>query len=93
MRFPALRLARDAAATGGIAPAILNAANEVAVHAFIDGNLSFVGIADAIGETMQKHTCIEDPKLSDILAADRWAREKAEELIAECGLISSRLSQ
>ena len=80
-KFPCLALAFKACEVGGTLPAVLNAANEVAVHAFIDGNLSFVGIADVIGETMQKHICIEDPKLSDIIAADRWARAKTTELL------------
>ena len=84
-KFPCLALAFKACEVGGTLPAVLNAANEVAVHAFVDGRLSFVGIAEVIGEMMQKHTCIEDPKLSDILAADRWAREEALRLISDLG--------
>jgi 1-deoxy-D-xylulose-5-phosphate reductoisomerase len=82
-KFPCLALAFKACEVGGTLPAVLNAANEVAVHTFVDGRLSFVGIADVIGETMQKHTYIENPKLSDILGADRWAREEALRLIAD----------
>ena len=76
-KFPCLAMAFQACEVGGTLPAVLNAANEVAVHAFLDQKLSFVGIADVIDETMRSHTCIQDPELSDIIASDRWAREEA----------------
>ena len=82
-KFPCLALAFKACEAGGTLPAVLNAANEVAVHAFLDQKLSFVGIADVIGQTMQLHSNIENPELSDILAADRWARVEALRLIAD----------
>jgi 1-deoxy-D-xylulose-5-phosphate reductoisomerase len=85
-KFPCLALAFKSCEAGGTLPAVLNAANEVAVNAFLDRKLSFVDIAGIIGKTMKMHTCIADPKLSNILEADRWAREEAAELIAECGM-------
>ncbi|MBW2411296.1 MAG: 1-deoxy-D-xylulose-5-phosphate reductoisomerase [Deltaproteobacteria bacterium] len=88
-KFPCLALAFKASEAGGTLPAVLNAANEVAVHAFLDQKLSFVGIADVIAETMQVHTNIENPELSDILTADRWARAKATELVE--GLENSKI--
>ena len=80
-KFPCLTLAFKACEAGGTLPAVLNAANEVAVHAFLDRKLAFVDIAGIIGETMQNHTGLADPELSDILQADRWARAKATELV------------
>ena len=85
-KFPCLALAFKACEAGGTLPAVLNAANEVAVHAFLDQKLSFLGIADVIAETMQLHSIIANPELSDILEADRWAREKAGAWIADFGL-------
>jgi 1-deoxy-D-xylulose-5-phosphate reductoisomerase len=76
-KFPCLKLAFLACETGGTLPAVLNAANEVAVNAFLDQKLAFDAIAGLIDETMQAHTCIAGPALSDILEADRWAREEA----------------
>jgi 1-deoxy-D-xylulose-5-phosphate reductoisomerase len=85
-KFPCLQLAFKACEIGGTLPAVLNAANEVAVNAFLDQKLSFVDIAGIIGKTMQDHTRVADPNLSDILNADQWAREHAWRLIAECGM-------
>ena len=84
-KFPCLALAFKACEAGGTLPAVLNAANEVAVHAFLDQKLSFVAIADVIAEIMQVHSAIENPELSDILAADHWAREEAGALISDFG--------
>jgi 1-deoxy-D-xylulose-5-phosphate reductoisomerase len=80
-KFPCLNLAFQACEIGGTLPAVLNAANEIAVNAFLDEKLRFVDIAGTIGTTMQSHTCVADPDLSDIMEADRWARAKATELI------------
>jgi 1-deoxy-D-xylulose-5-phosphate reductoisomerase len=85
-KFPCLKLAFKACEIGGTLPAVLNAANEVAVNAFLDQKLSFVDIAGIIGKTMQDHTRVADPNLSDILNADQWAREEAWRLILECGM-------
>jgi len=85
-KFPCLKLAFKACEIGGTLPAVLNAANEVAVNAFLDQKLSFVDIAGIIGKTMQDHTRVADPNLSDILNADQWAREEAWRLISDFGL-------
>lgn len=76
-RFPCLALALAACRGQATLPAVLNAANEVAVAAFLGGKLSFPGIARVIDTTLKKHTPIGSPTLSDILEADRWARAAA----------------
>ncbi|MEE8400085.1 MAG: 1-deoxy-D-xylulose-5-phosphate reductoisomerase [Desulfobacterales bacterium] len=76
-RFPCLDLAFDACSTGETMPAVLNAANETAVHAFLDQRVSFEDIAGVIRETMTHHTPFANPGLSDILDADKWARQAA----------------
>ncbi len=81
-RFPCLQLAFDACADGGTLPAVMNAANEVAVEAFLSGRLSFTGIARVIDATMSMHTLERTPSLDAILGADAWARKKAGEAIA-----------
>jgi len=78
-RFPALELARRAGETGGTLPAVMNAANEVAVDAFCGGRLSFPGITDTVGRVMDDHQVEAQPELRQILEADRWAREYARE--------------
>ncbi len=80
-RFPCLGLAFEALAAGGTLPAVLNAANEVAVEAFLDKKISFLKIPETIRETMHRHTLIADPVLSDILEADQWARSAAAEFV------------
>jgi len=77
--FPALDLAGQAGETGGTLPAVLNAANEVAVAAFLEGRLSFPGIWRVVEETMGGHRSQAQPSLDEILAADAWARVRAEE--------------
>jgi 1-deoxy-D-xylulose-5-phosphate reductoisomerase len=77
-RFPALKLARAAAQAGGTAPAVLNAANEVAVGAFLTGQLAFTGITALIDRVMQMHTVAVAGTLDEVLAADAWARARAE---------------
>jgi 1-deoxy-D-xylulose-5-phosphate reductoisomerase len=76
-RFPALRLARRALATGGTLPAVLNAANEVAVARFMRGELSFPGIAHTVAAVMDRHERSAAPSLEEVLAADAWARAEA----------------
>ncbi|MBV9867330.1 MAG: 1-deoxy-D-xylulose-5-phosphate reductoisomerase [Abitibacteriaceae bacterium] len=78
-RFPALALAHHAMQAGGTAPAVMNAANEVAVHAFLKGTTSFYGITDCIEAVLERHTVIARPKLSDIYEADAEARRLARE--------------
>ncbi|MEX1994201.1 MAG: 1-deoxy-D-xylulose-5-phosphate reductoisomerase [Steroidobacteraceae bacterium] len=76
-RFPCLRLAEQAARAGGTAPAVLNAANEVAVAAFLGRGLNFAGIAGVIESVLQQHETRPVESLEDALAADAWARERA----------------
>ena len=75
--FPCLRLAREAAQAGGTAPCVLNAANEVAVHAFLAGDLSFVGIPRVIESTLSELPAEPVRHFSDLYAADAQAREVA----------------
>jgi len=84
-KFPCLALAFKACETGGTLPAVLNAANEVAVYAFLDQKIDFVDIVTVIRQTMDNHPVISDPELSDIIAADQWARSHAEQEISEVG--------
>jgi 1-deoxy-D-xylulose-5-phosphate reductoisomerase len=81
-RFPALRLAREAGMTGGTLPAVLNAANEIAVPAFLDGRISFPAIWETVETVMKRHQPVEHPQLDAILKADAWARATAEEVVA-----------
>jgi 1-deoxy-D-xylulose-5-phosphate reductoisomerase len=76
-RFPALALARTAGEVGGTLPAVLNAANEVAVDAFVNRKLTFPGITELVRRTMEAHKIVEHPSLDQILAADQWARRDA----------------
>jgi 1-deoxy-D-xylulose-5-phosphate reductoisomerase len=80
-KFPCLDLAYRACETGETLPAVLNAANEVAVRAFLKQRVPFVKIPEVIRETMERHNVVPDPALDDILEADRWAREQARNLI------------
>jgi 1-deoxy-D-xylulose-5-phosphate reductoisomerase len=75
--FPCLRLAREAAIAGGTAPCVLNAANEVAVYAFLAGDLSFVGIPRVIESTLSELPAQPVRHFSDLYAADAQAREVA----------------
>ena len=79
--FPCLALAHQACETDGTLPAVLNAANEVAVEAFLGKQISFLKIPEVIRKTMDRHTVIANPTLEDILRADRWARKEAHTLI------------
>jgi 1-deoxy-D-xylulose-5-phosphate reductoisomerase len=76
-RFPCLALAFEACRSGGTLPVVLNAANEIAVEAFLAGQLSFLGIPIVIEHAMAAHTVQKKPDLQQILAADRWARKTA----------------
>ena len=75
--FPCLRLAREAAQAGGTAPCVLNAADEVAVHAFLSGELSFTGISRVVEDTLGALTARPLRHFSDLLGADAKAREHA----------------
>lgn len=75
IKFPCLEYAYKAMKIGGSMPAVLNAANEVAVDAFLKEKISFNGIPKLIHDTMEAHIYINKPSLSQILESDRWARE------------------
>ena len=76
-RFPSLDLARRAGRQGGTLPAVLNAANEVAVEAFVNRHISFPAIARLVDRVMKEHAWVEHPSLDQILEADAWARSAA----------------
>src|SRR5213080_1242551 len=82
-RFPALELARRAGEAGGTMPAVLNAANEVAVESFVNRQINFPQISETVRRTMERHKLVEHPALDEILAADAWARREA--AIGQCG--------
>jgi 1-deoxy-D-xylulose-5-phosphate reductoisomerase len=84
--FPAVRLARRAGVAGGTAPAVLNAANEVCVEAFLAGRLPFPVILDTVAAVLDEHESRDhsglgnDLSLADVLSAETWARERARHL-------------
>lgn len=80
-RFPCLRLAFSAARAGRSYPAVLNAADEVAVGAFLDGNISFMHIPELIERALDEHNAFEISSLGDVEEADAWARDFVQELI------------
>ena len=81
VRFPALRLAYAAAKTGGTMPAVLNGANEMAVTAFIEEKIRFNRIVSVVEEVLSRHCGQTDPGIDAILAADRWAKQEAGNII------------
>jgi len=76
--FPALSLARRAGETGGTLPAVMNAANEIAVSAFLDRKVRFPEIWRIVEQVMNQHTPVAHPDLDAILGADQWARAQAQ---------------
>jgi len=76
--FPALNLARRAGETGGTLPAVMNAANEVAVAGFLERRIRFPDIWRIVQEVMNRHTSVAHPDLDAILQADQWARKQAQ---------------
>ncbi|HET8720833.1 MAG TPA: 1-deoxy-D-xylulose-5-phosphate reductoisomerase [Nitrospira sp.] len=80
-RFPCLRLGYESLRIGGTMPAAMNAANEIAVDAFLNGGIRFTDISDIIQSTMQAHTPTPVVSVEAALEADRWAREKADSLV------------
>ncbi|MDR2981333.1 MAG: 1-deoxy-D-xylulose-5-phosphate reductoisomerase [Puniceicoccales bacterium] len=85
-KFPCLQLARNASSTAGIAPAIFNAANEIAVAAFLKDKIPFLGIPSIIEQTLESIPAREPTDLDDVLAADAEARIKATESIGALAL-------
>ena len=82
--FPCLGLAYEAAKAGGTMPAVLNAANEVAVEEFLRRRLRFSDIPVVIENVMNEHALVDEPTLEDALAADEWARESARAAQRRC---------
>ena len=76
-QFPCLRLALEAAALGGTSCVALNGANDVAVQAYLQGQLAFDDIPHVIAETMSQHTPVAEPELDEIMAVDAWSRRVA----------------
>jgi 1-deoxy-D-xylulose-5-phosphate reductoisomerase len=76
-----LRLAYDALAIGGTVPAVMNAANEIAVDAFLNKKLSFLGIPQVIEKVIHQHKSEDLTSVEQALHADLWGRHKAQELI------------
>ena len=74
-RFPCLRIAREAAEKGGTYPAVLCAADEVAVELFLAKKIGFLDIGRLVEKTLERHNGISHPSLEDIIAADAWARD------------------
>ena len=85
-RFPALRLAREALKTGGSAPTILNASNEVAVAGFLDGRLGFLDIPRVVAETLEKMPSGVIGSVDDVLSIDAAARQVAKEIMSDTRL-------
>lgn len=81
--FPALNLAYEAGRLGGTMPAVLNAANEEAVHAFLKGKVSFRGITEIVERVMEQHELIRNPNLEVVLNSDEKARVQAWQLIEQ----------
>jgi 1-deoxy-D-xylulose-5-phosphate reductoisomerase len=84
-RFPCLRLARSAAEAGGTSPAVLNAANEIAVEAFLERRLAFADIPAVIERVLERHRTGPVVTLEDVLSADEWARREARAAVALAG--------
>ena len=73
--FPALELARRAGNVGGTLPAVMNAANEVAVDGFLNDKISFPGIWDHVSKVMDNHEIVNNPSVDELIQSDKWARE------------------
>ena len=80
-KFPCLRLAYEAAESGGTMPCVLNSANEVAVQAFLAYEIKLTQIPELIEEVMKKHKFIKSPSLSQIEQAEEWAKGEAKNVI------------
>ncbi|MBI4180922.1 MAG: 1-deoxy-D-xylulose-5-phosphate reductoisomerase [Chloroflexi bacterium] len=79
-KFPCLKLAIEARKKGGTYPAVLCAADEIAVELFLSGHIKFTDIARLVEETLTEHKAIDQPDLEEIMAADTWARQKTRRL-------------
>jgi 1-deoxy-D-xylulose-5-phosphate reductoisomerase len=81
-RFPLVRLAYEAGRAGGTHPAALNAANEVAVDAFLAGRIAFTDIPGVVGTVLEQHSTVSGSDLEAVEATDAWARARASEVVA-----------
>jgi len=88
VRFPSLRLAREAGTACGTLPSVLNAANEVAVQAFLDGSLRFDQIFECVEAVMGLHRTMATPSLEQIIGADSWARGEAAEWLGSVSTVA-----
>lgn len=83
--FPAVQLCRAAGARGGTATAVLNAANEECVRAFLAGRLRYLEVVDAVTQVVEEHPFRERPTLAEVLESERWARQRAAQVIERAG--------
>ena len=84
-RFPSLRLAYEAGKAGGYAPCVLNAANEIAVAAFLSGRISFLQMAKLVESVLERHIPGTPSELNDIVEMDNWARRSALAMLEKGG--------
>ena len=79
--FPAIKLARAAVAASDSHPAVYNAANEVFVDSFLQGNLRYLQIVDSLAQVLSEYTGVKNPDLAQIMNAQTWAKTKAQEIV------------
>ncbi len=80
-KYPALALTYDALKAGGTMPCVLNAANEIAVEAFLEGDITFTGITGVVSGTMAEHRVLRGETIEEVVTVSEWARQKAKEII------------
>ena len=83
-KFPCLKLAFEAGKQGGTLPAVMNAANEEAVFAFLDGKIKLYDIYTVVDKLMSKHKVITSPSIDEIFEVDKEIREQTRQLISAC---------
>ena len=87
--FPCLKYAYDAGIEGGTLPAVMNAANETAVYAFLDNKIRFLDIARLIRQMMDEHKTIRNPNLKEIIDVDKKTKEETKKIIEEEVVVSN----
>jgi len=85
VRFPSLRIAYDAGRAGGLAPCVMNAANEIAVDAFLAGRMTFLQMAKLVESVLSSHAQATPKSIEDVFVADKWARQVALDLVEKGG--------
>lgn len=80
-KYPSLALTYEALNSGGTMPCVLNAANEIAVEAFLNERISFMGIPAVVADTMAEHEVLKGETIEEVISASEWARKKAEEIV------------